>query len=189
VSLKLIVGLGNPGSSYTATRHNAGRWFFDLLEDQYSLSFKSTTKFFGDTVKFSCEGDELWALIPHGYMNDSGKSVAALANFYKFSPEQILIVHDELDLPPGSVRLKQGGGHGGHNGLRSIEQTLGSRDFWRLRVGIGHPGDKSRVTAYVLSAPSSADKIAINAALKEATCFFPDMVHGNQDKVMNELHR
>ena len=138
--IKLIVGLGNPGNQYEKTRHNAGFWFIDTLASQLGETLKHESKFHGEVVKTAINYRNVWLLKPDTFMNKSGLAIAALANFYKIEPEEILIVHDELDIPPGSIRFKVGGGHGGHNGLRDTVAKMGSKSFQRLRVGIGHPG-------------------------------------------------
>ena len=151
--IRLVVGLGNPGKDYSSTRHNAGFWWVENLASIRHAQLKPENKFYGLAGRTTQGGNELWLLEPQTYMNASGRAVAALARFYKITPEEILVVHDELDLPPGEVKLKKGGGHGGHNGLRDIISQLGTTDFWRLRLGIGHPGDKAAVVDYVLNAP------------------------------------
>jgi len=185
--IKLIVGLGNPGEQYSKTRHNAGFWFVDSLANQASSRFRREGKFHGDCVKLFQPHDH-WLLKPETYMNRSGQAVAALAHFYRIQTESILIVHDELDLPPGTVRLKRGGGHGGHNGLRDIVQHLGSKDFLRLRLGIGHPGNSKLVSDYVLKNPSLSDHKAIEEAMDAASSVLPLVLSGNLDKAMNQLH-
>lgn len=187
--IKLIVGLGNPGSEYENTRHNVGTWFVDCLAQQKNQPFLLERKFFGLVSKLTVDDQTYWLLQPTTYMNDSGKSVAALANFYKIAPTEIIVAHDELDFPAGDIRLKQGGGHGGHNGLRDIIETLGSADFHRLRIGIGHPGHKDRVTPYVLSAPSPADRTRILEAIDDGLAIIPDLLRGEFQKVMRELHQ
>ena len=168
--IKLIVGLGNPGDKYKDTRHNAGEWLVERLAQRLNFSLKEESKFFGKTARAVINGQEIRFLVPTTFMNLSGKAVGALATFYRIQPEQILIAHDELDLPPGTVKIKLGGGHGGHNGLRdSIAQLSNNKNFYRLRVGIGHPGDKNLVSAYVLSKPSPTDLTLIDKALEEAT--------------------
>ena len=156
MSIKLIVGLGNPGDKYTATRHNAGFWFIDALAAQTNSKLVMDAKMFGVVGKLSPYQD-IWLLMPTTFMNASGKAVAAVANYYKIKPAEILVAHDELDLPTGTAKLKFGGGHGGHNGLRDIHAALGTADYWRLRLGIDHPGDKSEVVNYVLKAPTRAE--------------------------------
>lgn len=187
--IQLIVGLGNPGSQYEQTRHNAGFLFVDALARQHGVSFKSESKFHGEACKFTLNGSDVWLLKPMTFMNRSGQGIAALARFYKIEVENILVAHDELDLPPGDIRLKQGGGHGGHNGLRDTIEKLGNnRDFQRLRIGIGHPGHASQVTGYVLgNAPADEQRLiedAIDAALK----VMPLAIGGEMQKAMNQLH-
>ena len=185
----LIVGLGNPGSEYRGTRHNAGADFVEALARDAGCTLQTDSKFFGLTGRASVAGHDLRLLIPTTYMNRSGQSVAALARFYKISPEQILIAHDELDIPAGSARFKKGGGHGGHNGLRDIVPALGnSSGFHRLRIGIGHPGHASRVSGYVLSAPSAEDRQKIDASISEALAALPLLLDGDDTKAMTRLH-
>jgi PTH1 family peptidyl-tRNA hydrolase len=152
--IKLIVGLGNPGTQYESTRHNAGFWWIDQICAQTASKLNVEAKFWGITGRLNSSTEEAWLLKPSTFMNASGRAVSALANFYKITPDSILVVHDELDLPPGTVKLKMGGGHGGHNGLKDIVKQLGTQDFWRLRLGIGHPGDKNAVVNYVLRDPN-----------------------------------
>lgn len=184
--IDLIVGLGNPGGNYEQTRHNAGFWFVDAMARQ-SGTFRSESKFQGDVCKISLSGHDCWLLKPATFMNRSGQSVAALAGFYKIPAENILVVHDELDLPPGVARLKQGGGHGGHNGLRDIIARLGA-DFMRLRIGIGHPGSKEQVVDYVLQRPSLADRQQIDSAIAAALAVMPELLCGEAQRAMNQLH-
>jgi PTH1 family peptidyl-tRNA hydrolase len=186
--VELIVGLGNPGAEYEDTRHNAGFWFVDTLARQQNVFFKSEKKFHGEVAKFSHAGQDVWLLKPETFMNLSGQAVQALARFYKINVENILVVHDDLDLPPGAARLKQGGGHGGHNGLRDIISKMGGNGFQRLRLGIGHPGDKSRVTGHVLKKSSSEDRIAIENAIDTALKVLPTILDGELQKAMNQLH-
>ncbi len=186
--IKLIVGLGNPGNQYEKTRHNAGFWFLDALTSRFGLSLKHESKFHGEALKAAINYRNVWLLKPDTFMNKSGQAVAALANFYKIEPEEILIIHDELDLPPGSVRLKQGGGHGGHNGLRDTESRIGSKAFQRLRIGIGHPGHANQVTGYVLGKASQDETIEIENAIERALKLLPEIIDGKQQLVMNALH-
>ena len=158
---RLIVGLGNPGSEYDDNRHNLGFWFVDRLARELKISLNAQGKFFGRVGRL----DDLWLLQPTTFMNRSGQAVVALANFYKILPDEILVVHDELDLQPGTIRLKQAGGNGGHNGLKDIQAHLGVPDFWRLRLGIGHPGERNEVVNYVLKAPRKEEQAAIDHAL------------------------
>ena len=187
--VQMIVGLGNPGPKYEQTRHNVGFIFVDELARSKGASFKLESKFHGDVCKLSLAGNEVWLLKPNTFMNLSGKAVAALARFYKIEPEAILVVHDELDIPPGQLRLKKGGGHGGHNGLRDMIAQLGSKEFNRLRVGIGHPGDSRDVTNYVLGKAPRDEQIEIEAAIDEALRTLPQIVEGEMQAAMNHLHR
>lgn len=187
VGIRLIVGLGNPGPEYAPTRHNVGFWFVDALAQ--SQAFKAEARFHGELSRLSRRGQDLRLLKPSTYMNHSGRSVAAVSRYFEIPPEQILIAHDELDLPVGTVRLKQGGGHAGHNGLRDTINLLGSRDFWRLRIGIDHPGDRSLVTGYVLGRPSRADALLIEEALRDVEGVIDDLLDGRFQVAMNRLHR
>ncbi|ABY68640.1 aminoacyl-tRNA hydrolase [Actinobacillus pleuropneumoniae] len=167
--IKLIVGLANSGTKYEDTRHNAGEWLINEIARQFNVSLKEEAKFFGKVAKINAAGGEVRLLVPTTFMNLSGKAVGALANFYRIKPEEILVAHDELDLPPGVAKIKQGGGHGGHNGLKDIIASLGnSNNFYRVRIGIGHPGSKELVAGYVLGKPSPQDQEKINAAVDEA---------------------
>ena len=187
--IKLIVGLGNPGDKYKDTRHNAGEWLVERLAQRFNFSLKEESKFFGKTARAAINGQEIRFLVPTTFMNLSGKAVGALATFYRIQPEQILIAHDELDLPPGTVKIKLGGGHGGHNGLRdSIAQLSNNKNFYRLRVGIGHPGDKNLVAAYVLSKPSPTDLTLIDKALEEATDCVEVLLKDGINKATNRLN-
>lgn len=168
--IKLIVGLANPGTKYEDTRHNAGEWLINEIARQHNVSLKDEAKYFGKVAKINTPNGEVRLLVPTTFMNLSGKAVGALANFYRIKPEEILVAHDELDLPPGVAKIKQGGGHGGHNGLKDIIAALGnSNNFYRVRIGIGHPGNKDQVAAYVLGKPSPTDQPLINAAVDEAS--------------------
>jgi len=187
VGIRLIVGLGNPGPEYAPTRHNVGFWFVDALAQ--SQAFKAEVRFHGELSRLSRRGQDLRLLKPSTYMNHSGRSVAAVSRYFEIPPEQILIAHDELDLPVGSVRLKQGGGHAGHNGLRDTINLLGSRDFWRLRIGIDHPGDRSLVIGYVLGRPSRGDALLIEDALRDVEGVIDDLLDGRFQLAMNRLHR
>lgn len=187
--IQLIVGLGNPGAQYEQTRHNAGFWFVEAVARRHGGSLKSENKFHGEACKVFVDGKELWLLKPMTFMNKSGQAISALARFYKIEPENILVAHDELDLPPGAIRLKQGGGHGGHNGLRdTIAQLGGSRDFQRLRIGIGHPGHSSQVTGYVLGKAPADEQRLIEQAIDDALDILPLAVNGELQKAMNQLH-
>lgn len=188
-AIALIVGLGNPGSEYRGTRHNAGAMFVEELARQCGAALAPESRFHGLAGRATLAGHDLRLLIPTTFMNRSGAAVAAMATFYKFAPEQILIAHDELDIPLGSARFKQGGGHGGHNGLRDIIPALGNcGDFYRLRVGIGHPGHASRVTGYVLGKPSPAERECMDACIAEAIASLPLLLDGDSTKAMTRLH-
>ena len=187
-NIRLIVGLGNPGADYVDTRHNAGFWLIDLIAVDRGVSFRFEKRSNADECKFSAGGRDLYLQKPQTFMNRSGQAVAAHARYYKIAPEEILVIHDELDLPPGTNRIKQGGGHGGHNGLRDIISHLGSRDFFRIRVGIGHPGDSSQVINYVLHKPSAADLSAIDSANRDTLAVMPLVFEGRIDKAMQALH-
>ncbi len=187
-SISLIVGLGNPGSEYERTRHNAGFFFIDALAERQGVSLRRESKFHGEAAKVQIGGHQVWLLKPDTFMNRSGQSLAALANFYKIPIESVLVVHDELDLEPGVVRLKKGGGHGGHNGLRDIIARTGSKDFWRLRLGIGHPGHSSKVTGFVLGKPSTDERIELDRAIDRVLDELPAILGGEQQKAMNRLH-
>jgi PTH1 family peptidyl-tRNA hydrolase len=186
--IKLIVGLGNPGREYEATRHNAGFWWVDELARAHNASFRADSKFHGLVARASLHGHEVHLLKPQTFMNASGRGVIALALFYKILPDQILVVHDELDLPPGSAKLKLGGGHGGHNGLKDIIAHLGTKDFWRLRVGIGHPGDRAEVVNFVLNAPRKEEQVLINEALQRALDVAAPIIEGKMEAAMLKLH-
>lgn len=186
-AIKLIVGLGNPGREYEATRHNAGCWWVDEFARIHGLTFKMETKFHGFVARCQVQGHEVWLLKPQTFMNLSGRAVGALAQFYKIEPAQMLVVHDELDLPPGSAKLKLGGGHGGHNGLKDIAAHLGP-NFWRLRLGIGHPGDRGAVAGYVLNAPRREELELIESALSRAQTVAQLIVEGKQEAAMLKLH-
>lgn len=188
VGIRLIVGLGNPGAQYEATRHNVGFWFVDALAEGVRESFRTESKFYGDLCRVALAGVDVRLLKPMTYMNRSGQSIAAVARYFDILPEQILVAHDELDLPVGALRLKQGGGHAGHNGLRDTISALGTRDFWRLRIGIAHPGDRTLVTGYVLSHPSREDSARIRDVLIDADRRLPDLIGGKFQLAMNALH-
>lgn len=185
--IKLFVGLGNPGEKYTNTRHNAGFWWIDLIAEQTSSQLNTEAKFFGVAGKLAGHSNR-WLLMPTTFMNASGKAVAALANYYKILPNEILVIHDELDLPAGQTKLKFGGGHGGHNGLRDIHSALGTKDYWRMRVGIGHPGDRNAVVNYVLKAPTKEEQNAIDDSLYDSTHILSLLADGDFDAAMLKLH-
>lgn len=185
--IKLIIGLGNPGDKYTKTRHNAGFWLVDALANREGASFKTESKFSGEVCKITLNNQSVWLLKPNTFMNLSGRSGQQLSSFYKISVEEILVVHDELDLSPGTVRLKSGGGHGGHNGLRDLHAQIG-KDYWRLRLGIGHPGDRNKVVDYVLSNISKDDEIDVMNSIDCAIDVMDLIVSGDTQKAMNQLH-
>lgn len=184
----LLVGLGNPGDQYAKTRHNAGFWLLDSLAEHYGGHWREEKKFFGQCSKIVLGQQNLYLLKPQTFMNASGRSVAAIANFYQIAPEQILVAHDELDLPEGSSKLKFGGGHGGHNGLRDIISALGSKDFYRLRLGIGHPSERSEVIHYVLKPPSKAGQALLEAALIRAERALVRFCQEGAEAAMHWLH-
>jgi PTH1 family peptidyl-tRNA hydrolase len=187
--IHLIVGLGNPGHEYEDTRHNAGANFVAQLAAKYGATWQEEKKFFGLTTVITINHQPVRMLLPQTYMNRSGQSVGALANFFKIEPEAILVVHDELDLLPGIARLKMGGGHGGHNGLRDIIQSLGNRnDFIRLRIGIGHPGNAKLVANYVLKKADINEQNLIEDSIQNALLVMPDTISGHIDKAMLALH-
>jgi len=186
--LALIVGLGNPGDRYAQTRHNAGFWFVDELVRRHGGSFRVERKFHGEVAKVVIDGRDCLLLKPDTFMNRSGQAVAALAGFYRLAPEAVLVAHDEIDLPPGDARLKLGGGHGGHNGLRDIIPQLGSREFWRLRLGVGHPGDKAQVVDYVLGRAGRDEQIEIDASIERALDMLPQLLRGDWAKAQQDLH-
>ncbi len=187
--IELIVGLGNPGPEYAHTRHYAGAWYVAELARMHGGQLKEEAKFFGWTGRVRINGKDVRLLIPATFMNRSGKSVAAMANFYQIPPESILVAHDELDLPPGTARFKQGGGHGGHNGLRDTISSLGNnKDFYRLRIGIGHPGHKSQVAGFVLTKAPAAEHSLLEAAVDEAARSTDILFNDGMTKAMNRLH-
>ena len=187
-TIQLIAGLGNPGAKYEDTRHNVGFWFLDELAKIKGCSLRHESKFQGDVGKITINGQSIWLIKPMTYMNLSGQSIAALANYYKLTAENLLVVHDELDLDPGTVRLKCGGGHGGHNGLRDIISHFGTKEFYRLRIGIGHPGSAADVSNYVLATASSSDRSALLAAIDDCMPVLPQVIDGEMQKAMNHLH-
>lgn len=190
-AIRLIVGLGNVGPEYEDTRHNAGFWYVDALARQAGARPARESKFHGEVAKASLHGAQCWLLKPGTYMNRSGRAVAALANFYRIAPEEILVVHDELDLMPGQSKMKQGGGHAGHNGLRDIQAALGSPMFWRLRLGIGHPRTlalNQAVEDFVLHPPRREDLAAIEAEIERSLAIVPDCVAGRMEAAMLKLH-
>ena len=187
-AIQLIAGLGNPGKQYEQTRHNAGFWFVDAVARDRGVHFQSESKYSSEVARCSIAGNDCRLQKPLDFMNRSGRPVAALAAFYRIPRSGILVVHDDLDLPPGSIRLKRDGGHGGHNGLRDLIPALGGNDFLRLRIGIGHPGHRDDVVGYVLKAASREDHAAIDDAIAAAVRALPDIICGNLDAAMKELH-
>jgi PTH1 family peptidyl-tRNA hydrolase len=185
--MRLVVGLGNPGREYEATRHNAGFWWVENLAQERGVSLRSQSRFHGKVARLTADGRDCWLLMPQTYMNASGRAVTALAGFYKIPTEEILVVHDELDLPPGAARLKQGGGVAGHNGLKDISAKLGP-DFWRLRLGIGHPGDRAEVVNYVLHPPRVEETELISDAVERSLEVWPLIFAGEMEKAMHRLH-
>jgi PTH1 family peptidyl-tRNA hydrolase len=186
--LKLIVGLGNPGAEHARQRHNAGFWFVDELARKFGGQFRVDAKLFGETCKIDIAGQPVWLLKPATFMNLSGKSVTAALRFWKIEPDEALLAHDELDLPPGVARIKFDGGHGGQNGLRDTIRLLGHAKFHRLRIGIGHPGHKDRVTPWVLGKPGKDDEASIRYAIDDAIGVLPLAVTGDFNEAMKRLH-
>ncbi len=182
VAPKLVVGLGNPGPEYVETRHNAGFWFCELLARELGVSLSHESRFHG--IVGNARGAGMWILLPQTYMNRSGLAVGALARFYRIQPNEILVVHDELDIPPGQLKLKCGGGNGGHNGLKDIQAHLGTPDFWRLRIGIGHPGDRNQVANFVLHRPSRDEQTLIDESIGRALDAWPKMQAGEWERAM-----
>lgn len=185
---RLIVGLGNPGKEYEATRHNAGFFFVDALAEMWKAHFSMQTKFFGQVAKAQVHGQEVWLLKPTTFMNRSGQSVAALAQFYKLPPQALLAVHDELDIQPGEARLKVGGGAGGHNGLKDMIKALGTPEFMRLRLGIGHPGQASQVANYVLHPFGKSEREALEDAITRSLHVMDHVMTDKLPLAMNQLH-
>ena len=186
--IRLIVGLGNPGPEYAATRHNAGFWFVDAVASRLRVALQPERGYFGLAARSNVAGRPLWLLEPMTYMNVSGKSVASLARFFKIEPAEILVAHDELDLLPGQVKLKQGGSHAGHNGLKDIHAQLGSADYWRLRIGIGHPGVKAAVVDYVLKKPSKEHLAEIEKSIDQALSGLDLLLEGEMEKAMMKIN-
>ncbi|EFH1252094.1 aminoacyl-tRNA hydrolase [Escherichia coli] len=189
MTIKLIVGLANPGAEYAATRHNAGAWFVDLLAERLRAPLCEEAKFFGYTSRVTLGGEDVRLLVPTTFMNLSGKAVAAMASFFRINPDEILVAHDELDLPPGVAKFKLGGGHGGHNGLKDIISKLGNNpNFHRLRIGIGHPGDKNKVVGFVLGKPPVSEQKLIDEAIDEAARCTEMWFTDGLTKATNRLH-
>ena len=184
IAPRLVVGLGNPGAEYEDNRHNLGFWFVDRLARDLKVSLAPQGKFYGHVGRL----DDLWLLKPSTFMNRSGQAVVALARFYKIMPDEILVVHDELDLQPGVIRLKQGGGNGGHNGLKDIQAHLTTPDFWRLRLGIGHPGERNEVVNYVLRAPRREEQELIDQAIDRCLLAWPKLGAGDYEAAQRQLH-
>ncbi len=186
--IKLFVGLGNPGPEYVATRHNAGFWWIDQLARRLNAPLALERTYKGRVARTSVAGQSVWLLEPQTFMNLSGQSVSALAHFFKIAPEEILVAHDELDLPAGEAKLKFGGGHAGHNGLRDIHAQLGTADYWRLRLGIGHPGARHEVVGWVLKKPPLDEQIAIEQAIDRAAAAFELLAAGDMNAATQRIH-
>ena len=186
--IKLFVGLGNPGPEYEATRHNAGFWWIDALSRELKAPLSLDKNYFGQVARTTVNGQTVWLLKPLTFMNLSGKSVAALARFFKIAPNEILVTHDELDIVPGQAKLKFGGSHAGHNGLRDIHAQFASGDYWRLRIGVGHPGVKSEVISWVLKKPSKEDRLAIEESIARALKAVPELLKGEMEKATMLIH-
>jgi PTH1 family peptidyl-tRNA hydrolase len=184
--MKLIVGLGNPGDRYQPTRHNAGFWLVERYAQQTGTPLRKDAKFQALVGRHDATGT--WLVLPQNFMNASGRPVQMLASFFKIAPADILVAHDELDFPPGTVRMKQGGGTGGHNGLKDISARLASHDYWRLRIGIGHPGDRNLVTEYVLHRPPQEERVDIEASIDRALEILPAVISGDVQGAMLKLH-
>jgi len=186
--LRLIVGLGNPGAEYAETRHNAGFWFCERLARELGASFTRESRYHGFVARFRLDGEDLWFLMPQTFMNRSGQAVRALTQFFRIEAAEMLVLHDELDLPPGQMRLKFGGGLGGHNGLKDITAHLGTQDYWRLRIGIGHPGDRNEVVNYVLKPPRREEREEIDAALDRALLAWPALAKGEFNAATQKIN-
>ena len=186
--IKLLVGLGNPGPEYEATRHNAGFWWLDAVARELKTTLVMDKSYHGLLARISVNGQTVWLLKPQTFMNLCGKSVAALARFFKIQPQEILVAHDELDIMPGEAKLKLGGSHAGHNGLRDIHAQLGTDDYWRLRLGVGHPGVKSEVIDWVLKKPSLDHRIAVEQSIARALTALPHLLAGEMDKATMLVH-
>jgi PTH1 family peptidyl-tRNA hydrolase len=186
-TLRMIAGLGNPDEKYLRTLHNAGFWFVDELARRFRGSFKYEKKFDAECCKVSIDGNDIWLVKPQSYMNHSGPPVRGMLDYYRLQPGELLVAHDEIDLPPGTVRIKEGGGHGGHNGIRDIIRHCGA-DFLRLRLGVGHPGEKDKVTGYVLKPGSAETESAIERNIDDTIGVLPELVEGNINAAMKKLH-
>jgi len=186
--IKLLVGLGNPGTEYEATRHNAGFWWIDTVARDLQVTLQPDRAYHGLVARTSVKGENVWLLEPQTFMNLSGKSVGALARFFKIQPQEILVIHDELDITPGEAKLKLGGGHAGHNGLRDIHTQLGTDQYWRLRIGIGHPGVKSEVANWVLKKPAPDQRSAIEDCITRTSLALPHLLAGDMVKATQMIH-
>lgn len=186
--IRLFVGLGNPGPEYESTRHNAGFWWLDAVAREFKTSLVMDKSYHGLAARTSVNGQPVWLLKPQTFMNLCGKSVASLARFFKIAPQEILVAHDELDIVPGAAKLKLGGGHAGHNGLRDIHAQLGTDDYWRLRLGVGHPGVKSEVINWVLKTPSLDHRLAIDQSIARALTALPHLLAGDMEKATLRVH-
>ncbi|MDP3192417.1 aminoacyl-tRNA hydrolase [Rhodoferax sp.] len=186
--IRLFVGLGNPGPEYEQTRHNAGFWWLDALARELKLNLTTDKSYHGRVARTSIQGQSVWLLAPQTFMNLSGKSVAALANFFKIPPQEILVAHDDLDIAPGEAKLKLGGSHAGHNGLRDIHAQLGTDQYWRLRLGVGHPGNKAEVVHWVLKKPMLDHRIAIDQAIDRALKALPQFLAGDMEQATRLVH-
>lgn len=186
--IKLFVGLGNPGPEYEATRHNAGFWWIDAVARLHKVTLRDERAYFGEMTRLNVAGESVWLLKPQTFMNLSGKSISALARFYKIAPEEVMVVHDELDLEPGYSKLKIGGSHAGHNGLRDTHAKLGSDQYWRLRVGIGHPGQRDDVVSWVLGKPPQAQRDAIEICVERTATAFELLASGEMERATRIVH-
>ena len=186
--IQLIVGLGNPGDKYTRTRHNAGFWFVDQLAREYNVTFKNESKFKCEATSFEHAGHRVWIIKPATFMNLSGECLGPFAKYYQIASENVLVAHDELDLPPGTTRIKWGGGHGGHNGLRDIFKHY-SKEFWRLRIGVGHPGHKDKVLSFVMRPASSNEQTLIDDSLNLVMTSMQDVLEGDMEAAQRVLHQ
>ncbi len=186
--IKLLVGLGNPGPPYRLTRHNAGFWWLDAVAQALKADWLMDKRYHGLVASVAVNGQTIWLLKPQTFMNLSGKAVAALAHFFKIEPSEILVAHDEIDIVPGEAKLKRGGSHAGHNGLRDIHAQLGSDDYWRLRLGVGHPGSKAEVINWVLQTPALDERIGIEQAIERALKALPQLLAGEMDKATMLIH-
>jgi PTH1 family peptidyl-tRNA hydrolase len=186
--IRLLVGLGNPGPEYLATRHNAGFWFIDAVARELRVQLAPERSYFGLAARVNTRDAQVWLLEPMTFMNLSGKSVAAIARFFKIAPGEILVAHDELDLLPGQVKMKLGGSHAGHNGIKDIQAQLGSADFWRVRLGIGHPGVKAEVVDYVLRKPQAEHREAIDKSIGQVVSALDLLLEGDMERAMMKVH-